>query len=641
MPMHCSANVGTAGRCRGVLRAVRHRQDDAVGRSQAHPARRRRARLVADDGIFNFEGGCYAKTIRLSKEAEPEIWAATNRFGTVLENVILESRLTRVPDFDDGRLTENTRSAYPLEFISNASRTGTAGHPKNIVMLTADAFGVLPPIAKLSPSQAMYHFLSGYTAKVAGTEKGVGSEPQATFSTCFGAPFMPRHPSVYGNLLRELIAKHNVDCWLVNTGWTGGKFGVGRRMPIKATRALLDAALSGAPRSRQPMRTDPLFGFQVPTVAAGRRVRPSSIRATPGATRAPTTRRLDALVEMFNIELEKFVNPRDADVMAAAPALRHAAGVSHALQSPVDGGGQPADRQHAPRSPPPAIRLVPSGFTQLDAGLGDTIVGPEAGVERVAVHTKAADRGSRRLVTGRWNELGVQCRSGRPPRRRPAGRFQADPGGRLRTTAGSSGAEHGARDVAACDPRSGRAIAGAAAPARWRSTAGSSCLAAARSPPCGSTTCALPDRPIAGRPGRRRPSGTPPHSWTAPAAAPSRARRSPPAGRQRDRRGRGCQVAPAPHALPQLDDLLRTRCAGARIGEPRLDPGEQPRRGSSGGERLSARGDRRRSHAPIAASRSSLALTSSGHGRALGRIERAQHVLGRQSVHVPPVWSCA
>ena len=173
-----------------------------------------------------------------------------------------------MPDFDDGRLTENTRSAYPLEFISNASKTGTAGHPKNIVMLTADAFGILPPIAKLSPSQAMYHFLSGYTAKVAGTEKGVGNEPQATFSTCFGAPFMPRHPSVYGNLLRELIAKHKVDCWLVNTGWTGGKYGIGRRMPIKATRALLDAALSGALKS-QPMRTDPVFGFQVPTALAG------------------------------------------------------------------------------------------------------------------------------------------------------------------------------------------------------------------------------------------------------------------------------------------------------------------------------------------------------------------------------------
>src|SRR5690606_9579120 len=176
-------------------------------------------------------------------EAEPQIWAASNRFGTVLENVVLNGN--REPNFDDSRLTENTRSAYPLDFIANASPTGTAGHPRNIVMLCADAFGVMPPIAKLTPSQAMYHFLSGYTAKVAGTEKGMGNEPQATFSTCFGAPFMPRHPSVYGNMLREIIANHNVDCWLVNTGWTGGKFGIGKRMPIKATRALLDAALSG------------------------------------------------------------------------------------------------------------------------------------------------------------------------------------------------------------------------------------------------------------------------------------------------------------------------------------------------------------------------------------------------------------
>ena len=225
MPMHCSANVGPKG-------------DSAIffglsGTGKTTLSADPKRTLLGDDehgwskdGVFNFEGGCYAKTIRLSAEAEPEIWAATNRFGTVLENVILDPA-TRVPDFDDGRLTENTRSAYPLEFISNASATGTAGHPKNIVMLTADAFGVMPPIAKLSPSQAMYHFLSGYTAKVAGTEKGLGKEPQATFSTCFGAPFMPRHPSAYGNMLRELIAKHGVDCWLVNTGWTGGKFGTG------------------------------------------------------------------------------------------------------------------------------------------------------------------------------------------------------------------------------------------------------------------------------------------------------------------------------------------------------------------------------------------------------------------------------
>ena len=240
----------------------------------------------------------------------------------MLENVILKPG-SRVPDFDDGRLTENTRSAYPLDFISNASKTGTAGHPKNIVMLTADAFGILPPIAKLSPSQAMYHFLSGYTAKVAGTEKGMGNEPQATFSTCFGAPFMPRHPSVYGNLLRELIAKHKVDCWLVNTGWTGGKYGTGRRMPIKATRALLDAALSGALKS-QPMRTDPVFGFQVPTALAG--VDPAILNPRETwSDKAAYDAQARALVEMFNKNFEKFAVHVDADVKAAAPALRQAA----------------------------------------------------------------------------------------------------------------------------------------------------------------------------------------------------------------------------------------------------------------------------------------------------------------------------
>jgi len=321
MPMHCSANVGGDGDA-AVFFGL-----SGTGKTtlSADPKRT----LLGDDehgwsedGIYNFEGGCYAKTIRLSKEAEPAIWAATNRFGAVLENVILDAA-TRVPDFDDGRLTENTRSAYPLEFISNASPTGTAGHPKNIVMLTADAFGVMPPIAKLTPSQAMYHFLSGYTAKVAGTEKGVGSEPQATFSTCFGAPFMPRHPSVYGNMLRDLIARHNVDCWLVNTGWTGGKYGVGRRMPIKATRALLDAALSGTLKS-QPMRTDPLFGFQVPTSLAG--VDPAIL--TPRETwsdKAAYDAQARALVDMFNKNFAKFEVHVDADVKAAAPVLRQAA----------------------------------------------------------------------------------------------------------------------------------------------------------------------------------------------------------------------------------------------------------------------------------------------------------------------------
>src|SRR5690606_25650559 len=191
----------------------------------------------------------------------------TERFGTVLENVVMDPA-TRELDLDDATYAENTRAAYPIDYIPNASATGRAGHPKNVIMLTADAFGVLPPIARLTPSQAMYHFLSGFTAKVAGTEKGLGKEPQPTFSTCFGAPFMPRHPSEYGNLLGELIERHGVSCWLVNTGWTGGPYGEGSRMPIKATRALLSAALDGSLKSA-PMRRDERFGFDVPTKLAG------------------------------------------------------------------------------------------------------------------------------------------------------------------------------------------------------------------------------------------------------------------------------------------------------------------------------------------------------------------------------------
>ncbi len=194
-------------------------------------------------GLFNFEGGCYAKVIRLSAEAEPEIYATTKRYGTVLENVVIDP-VSGVLDLDDASLTENTRASYPLSFIPNASLTGATGHPDNVIMLTADAFGVLPPISKLTPEQAMYHFLSGYTAKVAGTEKGLGKEPQATFSTCFGAPFMPRHPSVYAKMLGERIARHDTACWLVNTGWSGGSYGVGSRMKIQYTRALLRAASS-------------------------------------------------------------------------------------------------------------------------------------------------------------------------------------------------------------------------------------------------------------------------------------------------------------------------------------------------------------------------------------------------------------
>ena len=264
MPMHCSANTdekdGTA-----VFFGL-----SGTGKTtlSADPSRT----LIGDDehgwsanGIFNFEGGCYAKTIRLSQEAEPEIYSTTQRFGTILENIVMDD-VTHIVDFDDGRKTENTRCAYPIEFIPNASKTGKAGHPKNIIMLTCDAFGVMPPLAKLTPEQAVVHFLSGYTAKVAGTEQGV-TEPEATFSTCFGAPFMPRRASEYGALLMSYIEKYNVQCWLVNTGWSGGAYGVGERMPLKTTRNLLSAALSGALHDVQ-MRVDAVFGFEVPVAVA-------------------------------------------------------------------------------------------------------------------------------------------------------------------------------------------------------------------------------------------------------------------------------------------------------------------------------------------------------------------------------------
>lgn len=317
MPMHCSANVGADG-ASAVFFGL-----SGTGKTtlSADPSRT----LLGDDehgwssdGIFNFEGGCYAKTIRLSKSAEPEIWDASNRFATVLENVVLKAP-ANTPDFDDNRLAENARSAYPLDAIANASASGTAGHPRNIVMLTADAFGVLPPIAKLTPSQAMYHFLSGFTAKVAGTEKGMGSEPKPTFSTCFGAPFMPRHPSVYGNLLRQLIAEHDVDCWLVNTGWTGGQFGQGSRMPIKVTRALLDAALTGDLKN-QTMRVDPIFGFKVPVMLPGidaRLMTPRDTWADPKAY----DRTAAKLAAMFTKNFAKFEAYVDGDVRRAGPVM--------------------------------------------------------------------------------------------------------------------------------------------------------------------------------------------------------------------------------------------------------------------------------------------------------------------------------
>lgn len=320
MPMHCSANVNDAGES-AVFFGL-----SGTGKTtlSADPART----LIGDDehgwgpdGIFNFEGGCYAKTINLSRETEPEIYSTTERFGTILENVMIDPD-TRLPDFDDSSKTENGRCCYPIHFISNASRTGRAPQPKNIVMLTADAFGVMPPIARLSPDQAMYHFLSGYTAKVAGTEKGL-TEPKATFSTCFGAPFMSLHPSVYGGLLRDLIAKHKVGCWLVNTGWTGGAYGAGSRMPIKATRALLAAALDGSLNDAE-FRTDANFGFEVPVAVNG--VDTSIL--TPRETWADKTA-YDAqaarLVTMFIENFAKFVNHVDSSVTKAAPHLSQAA----------------------------------------------------------------------------------------------------------------------------------------------------------------------------------------------------------------------------------------------------------------------------------------------------------------------------
>jgi len=319
MPMHCSANEGPDGDV-AVFFGL-----SGTGKTtlSADPART----LIGDDehgwsenGVFNFEGGCYAKTIRLSREAEPEIYSTTERFGTVLENVVLDDN--KMPDFHDATLTENTRCAYPLHFIPNASATGKAGQPNNIIMLTADAFGVMPPIAKLTPAQAMYHFLSGYTAKVAGTEKGV-TEPEATFSTCFGAPFMPRHPSEYGNLLRDLIAKHGVDCWLVNTGWTGGAYGVGNRMPIKATRALLKAALSGELNDVE-YRTDPNFGFAVPVAVEGVDSAILDPRSTWADPRAYDLQ-AEKLAGMFTDNFEKFATHVDLDVMDAAPRFLQAA----------------------------------------------------------------------------------------------------------------------------------------------------------------------------------------------------------------------------------------------------------------------------------------------------------------------------
>ncbi|MFT8243016.1 phosphoenolpyruvate carboxykinase (ATP) [Roseomonas sp. BN140053] len=313
LPMHCSANVGKAG-------------DTALffglsGTGKTTLSSDPERALIGDDehgwsdkGVFNFEGGCYAKVIKLSREAEPQIWDASHRFGTVLENVVSDARGQL--DLEDNRYTENTRSCYPIEFIPNTVPSGMADVPKNVVMLTADAFGVLPPIARLSAAQAMYHFLSGYTARVAGTEKGLGKEPQATFSTCFGAPFLPRHPEVYGKMLAELIDRHGAQVWLVNTGWTGGAYGTGHRMSIKHTRALLRAALDGTLAGGE-FETEPFFGLQIPKSVPGvpsEVLNPRNAWAD-GAAYDRTARDLQG---RFEKNFETFAGAVDESVKAAA-----------------------------------------------------------------------------------------------------------------------------------------------------------------------------------------------------------------------------------------------------------------------------------------------------------------------------------
>lgn len=301
LPMHCSANVGKDGDTTLFFGL------SGTGKTTLSTSADRA--LVGDDehgwnadGIFNLEGGCYAKAINLSAEGEPEIYAAARHFGVVLENVVLDAK-TGAPDYSDGSATENTRIAYPLDAIPNRVESGTASSPQNIVLLAADAFGVLPPIARLSREQAIYYFLSGYTAKVAGTERGV-TEPQATFSTCFGAPFMPRHPVVYGKLLADRLTQSGANCWLLNTGWTGGAYGVGERMPLKVTRRILNAALSGE-LEKGAFRVDPTFGIEVPVAIEG----VDSLLLDPAKTWDDAdayAKQAAHLVELFEQNFEKF-----------------------------------------------------------------------------------------------------------------------------------------------------------------------------------------------------------------------------------------------------------------------------------------------------------------------------------------------
>jgi len=315
LPMHCSANVGTDG----VTALFFGLSGTGKTTLSADPARR----LIGDDehgwsasGIFNFEGGCYAKCVDLSEEREPQIYRAI-RFGSVLENVILDP-VTCEPDYRDIRLTENTRAAYPVENIENAVIPGVGGHPRNVMFLAADAFGVLPPIAKLTPEQAMYHFLSGYTAKLAGTEAGMGSDPVPEFSACFGAPFLPLAPHIYAEMLGERLKKHKAACWLVNTGWSGGKFGVGKRMSLKHTRALVNAALDGK-LDEVEFVTEPAFGLHIPVSCPGVPtdiLNPRNVWADPAAY----DRQAAELADRFEVNFRQF-NASDA-IRVAGPRIK-------------------------------------------------------------------------------------------------------------------------------------------------------------------------------------------------------------------------------------------------------------------------------------------------------------------------------
>jgi phosphoenolpyruvate carboxykinase (ATP) len=317
MPMHCSANVGQAGDVALFFGL------SGTGKTtlSADPSRR----LIGDDehgwsdeGIFNFENGCYAKVIALSPTAEPQIYACTQRFGTILENVVYDP-ITRYIDLDDDQFTENTRASYPLEFIDNALPEKRAGHPKNVIMLTCDASGVMPPIARLTPDQALYHFISGYTAKVGGTELGLGEEPEITFSTCFGGPFMVHHPTFYADLLKRKIERYGVNCWLINTGWVGGAYGVGKRISIRYTRRMLNAALNGE-LDGVAYTTDPVFGFQVPKTCPDI---PDGVLdpASSWISREEYMKRYRALASRFIDNFKKFAAEAPDDVRAAGPTI--------------------------------------------------------------------------------------------------------------------------------------------------------------------------------------------------------------------------------------------------------------------------------------------------------------------------------